>query len=108
MGIVSPFDGGLVAPESIRQEAGDATYGRDADPREIVNLAVGQALLQVFDDLPAVYERLEFRGRAQILEEIAALVARLQADDGLEKGILGTHSAPVAVVSVRLHNVSMY
>ena len=69
MRVVSPFDGRLVAAKAIREEAGDTSDRRDADARQIVNAAIGQPLFEVFDDLPAINEGLEFGRRAQILEK---------------------------------------
>jgi hypothetical protein len=89
-GVADSFDGRAVAAEAIRQESCDATDGGNADACEIVNLPIGQILLQVFHNLPAIDQCLEFGGSAEVLEEIAALSGRPEADYGLEKGILGT------------------
>jgi hypothetical protein len=39
-----------------------------------MDLAIGEALLEKFDHVPAINERLEFRRSAQIPQEIAAFV----------------------------------
>jgi len=89
-GVAGSFDGGAVAAEAIRQESCDASNGSNTDACEIVDLSIGQVLLQVFHNLPAIDQCLEFGGSAEVLEEIAALSGRPEADYGLEKGILGT------------------
>ena len=86
----------------------DAPDRRYADTGQVVNLAVGQVLLQQLDHLPAILERLQLRRGAEVLEEIAALVDRSQADDGFEKRVLGRFLAALTVVTVRLHRVLMY
>ena len=53
-----------IAPVAVSQKSCDATDGRYADAGQIVYAAVGQAIFQQLDHLPAVYERLQFRGRA--------------------------------------------
>lgn len=77
-----------VAAKSIGEEAGNAADGGNADTREIVNLAIGKVLLQVFNHLPAVHERLKLRWCTQVFEEIPALCSRSKANDGLEKRVL--------------------
>ena len=67
-------DGSLVATESVCEKTGNAPYGGHADASEVVNLSVGQPLLQIFDDLPAIYERLQFCRRTEILEEVPAFI----------------------------------
>ena len=54
-----PVEGYPVAAETIGQEACYAADRRDADAGPVVNAAVGETLLQEFDDPPAVHERLE-------------------------------------------------
>ncbi len=48
------FDGGRVPTESVSQESRNPTDCGDADPRQIVNTAIGEVLLQKTNDLPAI------------------------------------------------------
>ena len=98
--------GYLVAAESVRYEPCNTAYGGDADAGQVVNPAVGQVLLQQLDDVPAVDECLKLSWRAQVLEEPAAFIDRVQAANRLEKCILGGFLVPGAVVTVGLHNCS--
>ena len=50
-----------------------------------VDLAVGHALLQQPDDRPAVGEGLQFRRRAEVAEEVTALVDAPEREHGLEQ-----------------------
>ena len=58
------FDGGRVAAKSITQESRNPTDCGDADPRHIVNTAIGEILLQQADDLPAINQCLQLGWRA--------------------------------------------
>ena len=64
----------LVTAKTVGQAAGDAPDRGNTDTGEVVDLPVGEVLLQVFDNLPSIDERLKFGWRAQILEEIAAFI----------------------------------
>ena len=57
-------------------------------------------MLQVLDDLPAIDERLKFRRRAQVLEEIAALLGALEADESLEQARLRRVLLALGFVSI--------
>ena len=103
MGVMGPLYRGLVAAETVRQKSRDSSNGRHTDAREIVNFSIGQTLLKVFDDLPSVDESLEFCGRAQILEEISALLDRLEAHQGLEERVLRSGLLALGLVTVRFH-----
>lgn len=101
--MVGTFDRGLVAAETVREETGNAPDGRYADPGEVVNFSVGQALLQVFDDLPAIHEGLEFRGSAQILQESSTLVDGLEAADSSAERVFGACLLAFCFVTIGLH-----
>src|SRR5580692_4543561 len=63
-----------VAAVARHKKARDAADGGDADAGLTMNLAIRQAALQQFDHGPTIRHRLQFRGRAQIAEEAAALI----------------------------------
>jgi len=81
---VSTIDGCAISAEAISQAAGNAPDGGNTDARKIVNFPVGEALFEVFDHLPSIYERLELGWSAKILEEIAAFIDAPEADNGLK------------------------
>jgi hypothetical protein len=68
-----PLERGLITAVTRNEKASDAAYGRDRNTGEIVNFAIGQAILQILDHRPPIYERLELRRSAQIPEELLAL-----------------------------------
>ena len=105
MRVVGSFDGGLVAAETVGEKTGNAPDRRYADPCEIVNFSVGQSLLQVLDDLPTVHERLELRRSAQVLEEAAAFVDRLEAADSRTERVFSTRLLAGRFVAVGLHSL---
>jgi hypothetical protein len=65
---------GFVATEAVGQETCDPPHGRHTNAGNVMDLAIGEALLEKFDHVPAINERLEFRRSAQIPQEIAAFV----------------------------------
>ena len=101
--VVGTFDRGLVAAETVGEETGNAPDGRYTDPCEVVNFSVGESLLQILDDLPAIHERLEFCRGAQILEESATLVDRLEATDSIAKRVFGARLLAFCFVAIGLH-----
>ncbi len=68
-----------------------------------MNLAVGEVLLQQFHHVPPVNESLQFGGRAQVFEEIAALIDRFERYDGREQGVLGRVLLAFGFVSIGLN-----
>ena len=82
-GVVKALGGQCVAAVAGDDESRHAADGREADAGEPVDLPVGQSAAQQFDDGPAVGQRLQFRGRAQIAEERAAFVGCVQREDRL-------------------------
>jgi len=104
VGRVNALDSCTIATESIGQATRDAPDSRNTDTGEVVNPAIGQALFKVFHNLPAIHERLEFGGRAQIPEEIATFIHASEADNGLEERVFGARLLSLAVVSVGLHS----
>lgn len=71
-----------IAAESVGQIPGDTAYRGHADTGDIVNLAVRKTLLEQFDHLPAIDERLEFSWGAQVTKVGTALRDRPQAGYG--------------------------
>ncbi len=53
-----------------------------------MDLAIGQAALQAFDDCPAIGHGLELRGGAEVTEERARFLAGAQRQYGSEKAAL--------------------
>ena len=102
-GVVETFESGLVAAEAVGQKARDTPDRSDADTGHVVDLAIGKALFQVFDHLPAVDQRLKLGRRTEILEEVAALADVLEAENSLEQGVFGASNATVRFVTVGLH-----
>ena len=105
MRVVGTFDRGLVAAETVSEETGYTPDSRYTDPCEVVNFSVGQALLQVLDHLPAIHERLELGRCAQILEEAATLVDRLEAADSGAERVFGARLLAGCFVAIGLHNM---
>ena len=103
MGLLGTFDGGLVTTETVGEESRDPPDRGHTDTGEVVDLSVGEILLQVFHHLPAIDERLKFGRRAQILEEITAFLKALEAVDGFEQGALGIGLLTAAIVTIGLH-----
>ena len=108
MGLVGAFYGSLVTTKTVGEAAGDAPNRGHADTGEVVDLPVGELLLQVFNDLPAIDQSLKFGRRAQILEEIAAFLKALEAVDGLEKSAFGVGLLTSGFITVGLHDVPVY
>ena len=104
MRVMGAADRSAVAAEAVGQESGNTTDGSNTDPRQVVDLPVGQTLFQIGNNLPTIDERLQFRGCAEVLEEIAALVDVCQADDRLKERVFGARLLTVGIVSVRFHN----
>ena len=76
--------GKRITAVAIRQVTSDTPDRRDTDTRLLVNLAIRDALLQEGNDSPAIRQRLQLGGRAQVAEERAALVDAAQSEDGAE------------------------
>ena len=103
MRLVCTFDCGLVTAIAVCQKPRYAANGRYTHACQLVDLTVGQALLQVFNDLPTIDECLELGRSAKVLEEVAAFNGRLEADDCLEKGVLCLGLLALCVGSIRFH-----
>ena len=103
MRVVGTVDRGLVAAKTVGEETGNAPDRRDADPGEVLNFSVGQALLQVLDHLPAIHECLEFRGGTQVLEEPPTFIDGLEAADSSAECVFGTCLLAFCFVAVGLH-----
>jgi hypothetical protein len=97
------FDCDLVATEAVGKEAGDAADRGDADPGQVMNTAIWQVLLQIADDLPAIYERLQFRRRTQVFQEIATFIGIAQCRNGFEQRILGAAAGCIRILAVWFH-----
>src|SRR5690606_14268789 len=98
-----PLEGQPVATEALGQVTRDAPDGRHAHAGELVDAPVRKLLLEQFDDLPAVGQRLELGWRTQVLEKLATFLDVPQAHDGPEQGILALPAAVLGTVSIRFH-----
>src|SRR5690606_15556203 len=103
----STLHGGRIAAKTVAQESGDAPYRGYADAREFVDAPVRQVLLQQLHDLPAIHECLQLRGRAEILEEAAALSDVFETDDGPEQRVFVAAAFGLGVGAVGLHTVDL-
>jgi hypothetical protein len=103
VGGVNAIDYSTIATRAISQAARYAADGCNADPRQVVNPAIREPLFQVFNDLPAIDERLKLRGCAEVLEEIAALIRALEADYSVEKRVFGACLLALRFVPIRFH-----
>ena len=103
MGLVGAFYGCLVTTKTVGDESCDAPDRGHTDTGEVVDLPVGEILLQVFNDLPSIDQRLKFGRRAQVLEEILTLLRGLEAVDGLKKGTFGIGLLAPCFIAVRFH-----
>src|SRR5687767_8621616 len=72
------IDGERITAIAVGEATRHASDGGDADAGQAVDLAIGDAFLQPVHDRPAVRYGLEFRGRAEVAEECAALVHGLE------------------------------
>jgi hypothetical protein len=73
-----------------------------------MDATIGKILLEQADDLPAIDQRLEFGGRAQVFKEISALVHVSQGIHSPEKIILAALPLRSGVIPVRFHIAPMY
>jgi len=96
-------DCGSVATEAISEETRNPANGRHADASQVVNLAVGETLLEQLNDLPAINQRLQLGRSTQIAKKIAALGGCLEAYHRAKQGILGCSLLALRVLSVRFH-----
>ena len=103
MGLVGAFYGSLVTTKTVGEATGDPPDGGHTDTGEIVDLPIGEVLLQVFHNLPAIDERLKFGRCAQIFEEIAALLKAFEAVDGFEKSTFGVGLLAPGFIAVWFH-----
>src|SRR5262252_5574208 len=93
----------LVAAVAAGEETRDAADRRDRHAGELVNLAIGQAVLEVLHDGPPVDERLDLHGRAEVREELLALGFRAQAQDRAVKTLLGARRGACRQTPMSLH-----
>src|SRR5690606_36877072 len=94
-----------IAAVAVAEEACDAADRRDGHAGELVDLPIGQPFLEVRDDRPAVDEGLELRGRAEVVEELAALGLGLEAQNRAEKTRLRAGRGARIQVPVVLHRL---
>src|SRR5262245_4569963 len=90
----------LVTAVARDQEPRDAADRRDGHARDLVNLAIGQAVLEVLHDRPAVDERLELGRRAQVAEELLAFRLVTQAQDRAVEPLLRASRVPGGPVAI--------
>ncbi len=97
------IDRGLIAAGAVAKTTCDAPDRGHAHAREIMNLSVGQFLLQVCDHLPAINQGLQLRRSAKVLEEEAAFFHALQRDNGIEQCVFGALLLAFGFVAIWLH-----
>src|SRR5262245_56188430 len=90
----------LVTAVACDQEPCHAADRRDGHARDLVNLAIGQAVLEVLHYGPAVDERLELGRRAQIAEELLAFRLVAQAQDRAIEPLLCASGVPGRSVAI--------
>ena len=79
---------GIAAMTGV-QVARDPADGRHADAGLALHLPVGDLVLQPDGDRPAVGQGLQFRGRAEVAQEITAFFDRAQGQQGLAQRAFG-------------------
>jgi hypothetical protein len=79
------LQGFSVAAGADIQGTGDAANRRHADAGLVMDLAIGQAAIQKFCDMPSVGERLQFGRGTQIGEECAQLAHVTQTEQRAEQ-----------------------
>src|SRR5882757_6574246 len=79
------FRGYFVAAVATGQKPGHAADSGYADPGQAMDFPIGKLALQVFDHAPPVRHGLNLGGRAQIAQESAAFLGRLQRCKGRVK-----------------------
>ena len=94
---------GFVAAKAVVEKTGNPANRRDADACEIMNLPVRHVLLKQGHNLPAIHQRLQLSGCAQIFQKVSALVTRLQRRNRGEQGIFVLSTLTSGIVSVWLH-----
>ena len=57
-------EGGCIAAEAVSHKSRNPADSSDADPCDVVNLPIGQVLLQKTDDAPAINQGLQLGWRA--------------------------------------------
>src|SRR5688572_16512342 len=89
-----------VAGDEEPRNASDGSYG---DARQLVDLAIGEAILEVLHDRPPIDERLELCRRAQVREKLLALGFVSQAQDRAIEPLLGASRSTGRSAPIRLH-----
>src|SRR5690349_14148587 len=98
-----PLQRRLVTAVACDQEPRDAADRRHGYARDLVNLAIGQAVLEVLHDGPAVDERLELGRSAQITEELLAFRLVTQAQDRAVEPLLRASGVPRRPFAIGFH-----
>src|SRR5579863_2272344 len=96
-----------VAAVALGEKARHAADGGNADAGQAVDLAVGQATLEAFDNRPAVGHGLHLGRGAQIAQEGAALLGGLEQRKRGAQGALGERLLARSDVLVDLHSSSI-
>src|SRR5690606_19181044 len=90
-----------IAAVAVAQKARNAPDRGDGHAGQLMDLAIGQPFLEVGDDRPAVDERLELRGCAEVVEELAAVAFGLEREDRAKKARLRARRSARIQVPVR-------
>ncbi len=99
------FDCSRVAAKSIAQETRYPTDRRDTNAGHVVDAAIGEILLQIANDLPAIDQRLQLRWRAQVLEKFTTFLNVLETVHRAKKGIFVAFLLADSVVAVGFHDL---
>ncbi len=102
---------GAIAAVAVSEKSCDAPDRGDADAGKIVDAAVGKTVFKQFDHLPTIYERLQFRRRTKVLQEVVAFSRSAQRNNGTTQGFFRRFLLAFGFLSIRFHGrirVSMY
>src|SRR5580658_3166807 len=85
---LQPIGHRAIAAVARLQVARDAADGGHTHAGLLVDIAIGEAALEVLDHGPAVRHGLQFGGRAKVPEKAAAFLDALQCENRVEKRAL--------------------
>jgi hypothetical protein len=88
-------DDSLIATAAVAEATSNTTDGGDANACQIVDFAIRQVFLQVFNDLPTINQSLKLSWCTQILEKTTHFRGVFQFDEGREKVVLSLSSLPL-------------
>ena len=103
--VLQRLQGGAIATGPFIEKAGDATDRGHADGGAVVDLAIGNALLQQRHDAPAIGQRFQFGRRSQITQEGLDRGRVGQCRNGLAQRRNGRHWHGFGIDRATLHRV---